>query len=226
MSRRWAPIFLGVMALACNGSEPTTTTTTPTTTALATTTTLPTTTTTAALADPPWAGDRLGQDQVPAALIEQWGKADNRQTCAALAPVGGVEAATPRGATFAGGWAVAWDAPDGPGMQADGTFCEDCGRSAVGVAGAGVAFEDSVVRSWPDVIEWSDGSIAGYGNEGQISDLPVTDPVTQGAVSPTKLAFLAVAGQECLYNVWSRRSEAELLDVINRLRFVDGLGAP
>lgn len=226
MRRVWPLVALGVTALACQGSGATTTATTlPSTTAPVTSTTAAAPTT-LPLAEPPWAAESLGQTEVPAVLIEQWGKADNRGTCAALVPLGGVEGATPRGATFAGGWAVAWDAPGGPGMRADGTFCEDCGRSAAGVAGAGTPVEESIVRSWPDVIEWRDGSVAGYGNEGQISDLPVTDPVTAGAVSPTKLAFLAVRGQECLYNIWSRRSEAELLDIIDRLRFVVGLGAP
>ncbi|MGQ0847595.1 MAG: hypothetical protein ACT4OP_00480 [Actinomycetota bacterium] len=161
---------------------------------------------------------------MPSVLIEQWEAAENRDGCAALSPVGGIEGGQPRAATFSGGWAVAWDAPDGPGMAADGTYCENCGRSAVGVAGAGVPADQSAVRAWPDVIEWSDGSMVGYGIEGELSDLPVTNPVTGDAASPTRLAYLVVAGEECLYNVWSRRSEAELLDVIGRLRFVEGLG--
>jgi hypothetical protein len=224
MSRRWLLLALGVAVMACGESAAPTTSTATSTTVAPVTTTAAASTTTVALAEPPWAAAPLGQGQVPSVLVEQWGRAENRETCAALAPLGGVEGATPRGANFAGGWAVAWDAPDGPGMRADGTFCEDCGRSAVGVAGTGTAVEESLIRSWPDVIEWSDGSLSGYGNEGQMSDLPVTDPVTAGAVSPTKLAYLAVAGQECLYNVWSRRGEAELLDLIERLRFVEGLG--
>ncbi len=160
-------------------------------------------------------------------LAEQWQAADNSASCAALSPEGGIAGATPRAANFAGGWAVAWDAPDGPGMNADGTFCENCGRSAVGVAGAGVPAEESVITSWPNVVEFDDGSIVGYGIEGAAgSELVVDDPATGAVDSPTQLAFLSVAGQDCLYNIWSRRSESELLDVIDRLRFVETLGAP
>ena len=164
---------------------------------------------------------------MPQVLISEWSEADNRSSCAALAASSGIADATPRAATFSGGWALAWDAPDGPGMAADGSFCEDCGRSAVGIAGAGVGAEEAVIRSWPNVIEWADGSLAGYGEEGSLGGAEVvTDPQTSGADSPTQLAYLAVAGQGCLYNIWSRRSESELIDVINRLRFVEGLGAP
>jgi hypothetical protein len=158
-------------------------------------------------------------------MAGEWNEAENRSSCAALAPVGGVADANPRPANFAGGWAVAWDAPDGPGMSADGVFCPDCGRSAVGVAGTGAAVDETVIRSWPNVIEWNDGSVVGYGVEGSIAS-EIDDAATTSVDSPTMLAFLAVTGQECLYNVWSRRSEAELVDVINRLRFVEGLGAP
>jgi hypothetical protein len=110
-------------------------------------------------------------------------------------------------------------------MAADGTFCADCGRSAVGVAGAGVVALESDIISWPNVIEYEDGSLVGYGIEGAGS-LAVDDPATGGVDSPTQLAFLSIEGQDCLYNIWSRRSESELLDIIDRLRFVEGLGAP
>ena len=173
----------------------------------------------------PWASAApLSAADVPV-LAAEWEQAENRASCASLAPSGGVAGATPRGANFSGGWAVAWDAPNGPGMAADGTFCEDCGRSAVGVAGAGVSAVESDVRAFPNVIEWDDGSLAGYGIEGSIAGA-VDDAATTGGDSATQLAFLSVMGQDCLYNVWSRRSEAELLDVIGRLRFVEGLGSP
>lgn len=157
-------------------------------------------------------------------LVEQWNVAENGATCAALWPEGIDEMAPEalaRKATFGGGWAIAWDRPTGPGMAADGTFCEDCGRSSFGVAGAGTIVEEAVIRSWPDVIEWADGSYAGYGNEGFAEDVGAA---TTGGASPTKLAFLAVTGQECLYNVWSRIDEEELLAIISSLRFVEGLG--
>jgi hypothetical protein len=112
-----------------------------------------------------------------------------------------------------------------PRLLADGEFCADCGRSAVGVAGAGVAAVEAEVRAFPNVIEWEDGSLVGYGVEGSVAG-GLDDAATTSGDSATQLAFLSVAGQDCLYNVWSRRSETELLDVIGRLRFVEGLGAP
>jgi hypothetical protein len=197
-------------------------TTQPPATAATTTTTLP-------QVEPPWAAASLPASEVPEVLAEQWEAAENQAGCAALYLEGIADVepdAVPRAANFAGGWAIAWDRPDGPGMRADGTFCEECGRSAFGIAGAGIAADPAAVRAWPNVIEWSDGSIAGYGDEGFGSDQPVTDPITEGAVSPTKLAYLVVEGQSCLYNLWSRRSEEELLALIDRIRFVEGLGSP
>jgi hypothetical protein len=212
------------VVLACSETTPPTTATPPATTIAAPPTTDAVTTTSGSQAAPWASAAPLSAVDVPV-LAAEWEQAENRASCAALAPSGGVAGATPRGANFSGGWAVAWDAPDGPGMAADGTFCEDCGRSAVGVAGAGVAAVESDVRAFPNLIEWDDGSLAGYGIEGSIAGA-VDDAATTDGDSATQLAFLSVAGQDCLYNVWSRRSEAELLDVIGRLRYVEGLGAP
>ena len=89
----------------------------------------------------------------------------------------------------------------------------------------GVAAVEAEVRAFPNVTEWNDGSLIGYGVEGSVAGA-VDDAATTGGDSATQLAFLSVTGQNCLYNVWSRRSETELLDVIGRLRFVEGLGAP
>ncbi|CAN5123952.1 hypothetical protein BH18ACT5_BH18ACT5_11630 [soil metagenome] len=220
---RW-PLLVALFLTACSPSLSPTTTAGITTTAAPVTSTIPSAT--GAGSEPaPWGNPALLQTAAPPVLAGEWETADNSSSCAALAPEGGIAGAAPRAATFSGGWAVAWDAPDGPGMAADGTFCENCGRSAVGVAGAGVGAEESVIRSWPNVIEFDDGSIVGYGIEGG-GNLVVDDPATGGVDSPTQLAFLSVTGQDCLYNIWSRRSEEELLDVIERLRFVEGLGAP
>ncbi|HKZ20527.1 MAG TPA: hypothetical protein VJQ57_10485 [Acidimicrobiia bacterium] len=221
----WIGPFLFIVVLACSNPTPPTTTASAATTIAAPSTTAAASTTVAALEPPPWnSAPPLAAAEVPV-LATEWGEAENRENCAALAPSGGIGGATPRPANFSGGWAVAWDAPEGPGMAADGTFCEDCGRSAVGVAGAGVAAVEAEVRAFPNVIEWNDGSLLGYGVEGSVAGA-VDDAATTGGDSATQLAFLSVTGQNCLYNVWSRRSETELLDVIGRLRFVEGLGAP
>ncbi|MGH8925848.1 MAG: hypothetical protein ACRDWA_14620 [Acidimicrobiia bacterium] len=220
----WIGPFLSIVVLACSETTPPTTSISPATTIVTPSSTDAVTTTSSSLAAAPWAAAPLTAADV-GVLAAEWEEAENQASCAALAPSGGIAGATPRAANFSGGWAVAWDAPDGPGMAADGTFCEDCGRSAVGVAGAGVAAVEADVRAWPNVIEWNDRSLAGYGVEGSVAGS--LDPAaTSNSDSPTVLAYLAVTGQDCLYSIWSRRGETELLDVINRLRFVSGLGSP
>src|SRR5690349_21836485 len=73
----------------------------------------------------PWSAAPLAAADVPAVYLQQWRKADNRATCALLAPVAlQARDAKPRAANFSGGWAVAYDEP---GL-----------RSAFGIAGAGV----------------------------------------------------------------------------------------
>lgn len=216
----WALVLL---VAACGGTADSTTTTPAITTtdpAAPSTTGTPTTT---ALDESPWSGAPLASDQVPAAFDTAWSAADNQATCAVLAPLGGVSGTEARVANFAGGWGVAFDAPNGPGMSADGTFCEDCGRSAVGVAGTGVTADETIIRSWPNLIEYTDGSLVGYGPEGSISG-GIEAPLTVDGDSPTQLAYVAIESQGCLYNVWSRRSEAELIAVVQSLRFVDGMG--
>jgi hypothetical protein len=140
----------------------------------------------------PWSAPPLAAGDVPAVYLQQWRKADNRSTCALLAPAGPATGdARPRAATFSGGWAVAYDEP---GL-----------RSAFGIAGAGVPADGSSYE-WPDTIAWADGSSAGYGPE--------------GGTGPNTLAFLQVAGQGCLYNVWSRHGSAHLVELLDSLRFV------
>ena len=147
----------------------------------------------------PWQSDGIAPSSVPAAYTEQWRRAENRSRCALLAPVdlGEGAGATPRPATFSGGWAVAYDAP---GL-----------RSAFGVAGTGsAAWGEEAEYGWPFSMEWSDGSRAGYGPE--------------GGSGPNELAYLRIAGQECLYNVWSRLGRSHLEHLIEQLRFVDTRG--
>ena len=168
------------------------------------------------LGDAPWAGAPLSQADVPEVLAEQWKIAENRLWCSALAPADlgpqGTQA-VPRAANFGGGWGVAWDNPDGPGSTGASEYCLDCGRSAFGVAGVGgVVGEDTATRM-PNVLEWSDGSKAGYTGEG-------LDPT-----NPKLLGEIAVAGQGCMYQVWSHLGAAHLEQFINSLRFVVGLQA-
>jgi hypothetical protein len=143
----------------------------------------------------PWTGRALEWDEVPAAYRAEWFKAANRRTCAAIAPESLAEGtgATPRAATFSGGWAVAYDTR--------------IVRSAFGVAGTGSKASDPAYSDWPYVRRWADGSSAEYGPEGGSGD--------------NQLAYLRIAGQECLYNVWSRLGRAHLERLLDQLRFVE-----
>lgn len=168
------------------------------------------------LGDAPWATAPLSQTDAPVVLWEQWNVAENRLWCSALAPIDlGVEGAqgVPRAANFGGGWAVAWDNPNGPGSASTGLFCPDCGRSAFGIAGVGGVVEPDTAIRMPTVLEWSDGSKAGYTGEG-------FDPS-----NPKLLAEIVVDGQGCMYQVWSHLGAAHLEQFITTLRFVEGLRA-
>lgn len=149
-------------------------------------------------------------------MAEQWRVAENRLWCSALAPTDlGLEGAqaVPRAANFGGGWAVAWDNPDGPGSTAASQYCPDCGRSAFGIAGVGSVVEPTTAIRMPTILEWSDGSKAGYVGEG-------FDPS-----NPKLLGEIAISGQGCMYQVWSHLGAAHLEQFINSLRFVEGLKA-
>lgn len=142
----------------------------------------------------PWRNRPLAAGAVPAVYHTQWQKAENRATCALIAPrsLGSGEGASPRAANFAGGWAVAYDLPNT--------------RSAFGVAGAGVKAGDPSYDDWPYAHEWGDGSVVEYGPE--------------GGEGPNQLAYLRIAGQDCLYNVWSRLGKEHLEELIRSLRLV------
>ncbi|HEV2149721.1 MAG TPA: hypothetical protein VGR37_20140 [Longimicrobiaceae bacterium] len=131
---------------------------------------------------------------MPGVYVAEWRRAENRATCALIAPasLGPHGAARPRAANFGGGWGVAYDLPDL--------------RSAFGVAGAGVSASGPSYSGWPHRREWSDGSTAGYGPE--------------GGTGPRQLAYLRIPGQDCLYNVWSHLGREHLEQLLAELRFV------
>jgi hypothetical protein len=74
------------------------------------------------------------------------------------------------------------------------------------VAGAGSSAGDSTYE-WPDNIHWSDGSSVTYGPE--------------GGTGPNQLGYLRIAGQGCLYNIWSRLGRDHLEYLLGQLRFVE-----
>lgn len=144
----------------------------------------------------PWDQKPLPVGQLPAVYAKEWRAAENRTTCALIAPssLGTGEGASPRAATFSGGWAIAYDQP---GL-----------RSAFGVAGTGVSAAEPSYSEWPFWRHWADGSSAGYGPE--------------GGSGPNQLAYLRIQGQDCLYNIWSRIGREHLEHLLEQLRFVEG----
>lgn len=145
----------------------------------------------------PWQAATLAASQVPAVYATVWRQAQNRTRCALLAPAqldpAVAREATPRPATFSGGWAVAYDFPEL--------------RSAFGVAGSGSsAWDGGIYDAWPNKRVYADSSRVGYGLE--------------GGTGPNWLAYLRIPGQDCLYNVWSRRGQAHLEGLLDQLRFV------
>lgn len=145
---------------------------------------------------PPWRQEPIPGGAAPEVYTQEWLKAENRSTCALIAPRSlGPEGAgaTPRAATFSGGWAVAYDLPNL--------------RSAFGVAGTGSkADAPGTYDRWPHVLEWDDGSKAEYGPE--------------GGQGPKQLAYVKVHGQDCLYNVWSALGREHLELLLRELRYV------
>lgn len=144
--------------------------------------------------DARWGNPALAASQVPSVYVEEWRTADNRESCALIAPasLGAGTDATPRAATFAGGWGVAYD-------QADQ-------GSAFGVAGSGSTTSEEIFSGWSNRRDWADGSFAEYGPE--------------GGEGPNQLAYLRVNGQDCLYNVWSRLGQEHLELLLDQLRRV------
>lgn len=160
---------------------------------------------------PPWAGDKIADDSVAVqTVLEQWEAASNRGTARVVLPadVALRPVALARPASPSGGWGVTWDDPGKPGVRPGGEFCETCGRSVVGVVATAARADKAAVERSPTVIEWSDGSVAGYG------------PPT--GTSRQFLARLVIAGQGSMYQVWSYVSLRHLEYLLSQLRFVEG----
>ena len=143
---------------------------------------------------PPWSAAPLLRGNVPVVYVQQWSKARNRSTCDlfGFSKLGAGAGATPRAATFSGGWAVAYDRP---GL-----------RSAFGIAGTGLDVDEGAGPEWPFNRVWSDGSHVGYGPE--------------AGSGPDFLAYLAIDGQSCLYNVWSKLGQRHLEELLEGIRAV------
>ena len=142
----------------------------------------------------PWRTDSLAASEVPPVYLAEWREAENRATCAPIAPnsLGRGADAEVRSALFGGGWGVAYDTQEI--------------RSAFGVTGTGVSDTSDTYDEWPHTRRWADGSYVGYGPE--------------GGSGPNQLAYLWIEGQECLYNIWSRLGVDHLEFLLEQLRFV------
>ncbi len=135
----------------------------------------------------------LHKRQLPAIYGKVWKKAENRQRCPLLGwPASSdlMKGVKPRSAYFGGGWAVAYDRKGH--------------RSEFGIAGTGVT--GPVTYRWPETLRWADGSQADFGLE--------------AGVGPKWLAYVRVAGSDCLYNVWSARGREHLLTLLSNLHTV------
>ena len=148
-----------------------------------------------------------------AVVLNQWGKADNRETCAPLAFAStGQARGAPRPANFGGGWGVAFDLPNL--------------RSAYGLAGPGPVEDDRLPpdvqrerlsEQWPyfrELAALPQPAFAGYGVEGAEA-YPADNPSGRGIGS---LAYVRMGEQACTYNVWSRLGRAHLEALLDALR--------
>lgn len=205
-------------AAACGTQEPANTEAPPTRDTVPATTVGPASTVAASAIDPglpaaPWSVPPLPGDAAPSVLGEEWNQATNKRFCGALYPANANDLATDavvRAAdSGAGGWAIAWDRPQGPGRDGEGRYCEDCGRGAFGITGTDAPRMSPA--TFADRIEWSDGSVAGFGP---------AEPTEPGVPHQ---ASITVTGQGCTYEAWSYLGRDHLLALIGQLRFVEGM---
>ncbi|MFW6051997.1 MAG: hypothetical protein ACODAU_12545 [Myxococcota bacterium] len=154
----------------------------------------------------PWSGELLADGEAPEELVGAWRAAGNRGRCAPMAPalVRGVAA---RAVPLDGGWAVAFDAPGRRGVMPDGHPCRRCGTGAYGIAGTAATADE-----WRDL---GPANLEPTFRDGSLAELRVHEEDTGAAT-----ATLAVAGQRCVYQVWSFLGEDHLRDLLSGLRFV------
>jgi hypothetical protein len=151
---------------------------------------------TSAVEPAPWDAPRLGLGAVPQAYLTEWQRAGNRARCPLLVPsdLGAGAAGVPRREDFGTGWGVGYDVAG-----------RNDGGASFGVAGT-AASRGSAPASQKQ-LRWADGSSAHY----------------LQSESGRGVAYLELAGVECLYNVWSYLGDDHLMTVLHGLRRVDGM---
>ena len=162
----------------------------------------------------PWASERIALTEAPASIVRAWESAENRGTCAPIAPrdFGAAAGARARVTELHGGWAVEFDRRGLPGVGRDGEPCDTCGRGVFGIAGTSLTPEDLVAydsgESAP-LPTYSDGSYAELEMEGE------------GGVGEGAAATLTVTGQGCVYEVWSFLGADHVDELVRELRLVE-----
>lgn len=161
----------------------------------------------ATLPAPPWSGPPMAADEAPRALMNAWRGAENREWCAPIAPrsMGAADGARARSSRVAGGWVVEFDRAGLPGVDRAGNECDTCGRSVFGITGTSMAPEEIIESMSP---AYSDGSH---------TLIEISDGDGESVASAT----FTVAGQGCVYEVWSFLGPDHLQELVNGLRFVE-----
>ncbi|MEM9192392.1 MAG: hypothetical protein AAGF12_24670 [Myxococcota bacterium] len=152
----------------------------------------------------PWEGETV--TSAPNELLQAWHRADNREWCAPIAP--SVLRGDARPAQYQGGWAVEFDQDGMPGVSRNGRVCSDCGRGAWGIAGTGVMVDDEDPME-AEERAFRDGSrvrVESFAEEGEFN---------------AHAATIKIAGQDCVYQVWSFVGDEHLEELIEELRFVE-----
>ena len=159
----------------------------------------------------PWSAEPLATDAAPV-LVEAWARADNRASCAPIAPasLGAASGARARvSSMIEGGWAVEFDRRGMPGMTRRGATCARCGRGVFGVAGTAMVTDELPDDPSPS---FADGS-----------HVEVEPPAEGESVAA---ATITVRGQGCVYQVWSFLGEDHLRQLVDGLRRVEVQDAP
>jgi hypothetical protein len=172
----------------------------------------------------PWSADSIPLDAVPALLSEAWAASGTAAPLLASADLGPeLAGAVVRPADFAQ-WGVTWDLPGGPGHDSLNVPCLDCGRGVIGIGGGSGSGEP---LGMPVRIEWDDGSFAEIGYRVAYQKLPPDRPqfrdTATGEPVPDGLqATITIPAVDGRYVVWSHLGFEHLLELIDRLRLVDG----
>lgn len=155
----------------------------------------------------PWAGAPISAREAPRAVVRAWQSADNHSTCAPVAPsaFGAADDARGRESRVAGGWVVEFDRPGLPGVDRAGNECDTCGRSVFGIAGTSMDPEELFDAESPT---FEDGS-------------HLLVEVSDGDGESVASATFTVAGQGCVYEVWSFLGPEHLSELVSSLRLVE-----